>query len=188
MVSDSSIVGMEVVNIYHTVHSDDKINVYLKECHVSAIIAVVLVVVCIVDKGTVFLWYTITCVNTSKMISGVMKERPEEHKQYIRICLLHIIMKTTVKILAIMAGKMNSQVNQKRIQDIVRLHSINYCTMRFLQFSIRTKKIRFVYFFNIVPIPLAQLIRPTKLIKMTTELKKVLIHFLTRVRQLKMQV
>lgn len=81
MVSDSSIVGMEVVNIYHTVRSDDKIkNIYLKECHVSAIIAVVLVVVCIVDKGTVFLWYTITCVNTSKMISGVMKERPEEHK------------------------------------------------------------------------------------------------------------
>lgn len=80
--------GRKVINIYHTLQLYVKIkNVYLKECHVSAIIAVVLVIVCIVDKGTVFLWYTITCVNTSKMICGVMKERPEEHKYYIRICL-----------------------------------------------------------------------------------------------------
>lgn len=35
-------------------------NVYLKQGHVGAIVAVALVVVCVVDKGTVFLWDAIT--------------------------------------------------------------------------------------------------------------------------------
>lgn len=65
MHSDSSIMAMKV-DIYHTVDLYDNIkHSYLKECHVGAIIAIVLVIVCVVDKRTVFFWNTITCRDTS---------------------------------------------------------------------------------------------------------------------------
>lgn len=76
MHSDSSIMAMKVVDIHQTVDLYDKIkSSYLKKCHVGAIIAIVLVIVCIVDKRTVFLWNTITCGDTSKTICEVMKVR-----------------------------------------------------------------------------------------------------------------
>ncbi len=44
-----------------------KTDSYLKKGHVGAIIAVAFVIVCVVDKGTVFLWDAITCGNTKQL-------------------------------------------------------------------------------------------------------------------------
>lgn len=104
MHSDSSIMAMKV-DIYHTVDLYDNIkHSYLKECHVGAIIAIVLVIVCVVDKRTVFFWNTITCRDTS--FKHVLHERHN-------LSWLH-------HGLTIIEGKMNLQGCQKCIQDIVR--------------------------------------------------------------------
>lgn len=67
---------MKIIDIRRTGDSYDKIkSSYLKEGHVGTVIAIVLVVVCIVNERTVFLWNTITCQDTSKMICGGTKVR-----------------------------------------------------------------------------------------------------------------
>lgn len=44
-----------------------KTDSYLKQGHVGAIVAVGFVIVCVVDKGTVFLGDAITCGNTTQL-------------------------------------------------------------------------------------------------------------------------
>lgn len=61
-------VGMRVPDIRHTRDTDTgkTRRADLKQSHVGAIVAVVLVVVCVVDEGTVFLGNAITCAQNTK--------------------------------------------------------------------------------------------------------------------------